>query len=70
MLVEVKAIINTRPLTYECNEFSSGFTLTPAHFLSSYLDTVFQFSSDDCEETEYRPKKNSAQELVDRWKRG
>ena len=70
MLVEVEAIINTRPLTYVCSEFSSGFTLTPAHFLSGNLDTVFQFSSDDYEETEYKPKKDSAQELIDRWKKG
>jgi len=47
MLVEVEAIINTRPLTYVYSEFSSGFTLTPAHFFSGY-------------ETEYRSKKDSA----------
>jgi len=70
MLVEVEAIINTHPLTYVYSEFSSGFTLTPAHFLSGNLDTVFQLDSDDCEETEYRPQNTSALELVDKWRKG
>jgi len=38
MLAEV-AVINTRPLTYVNSDFSSGFTLTPAHFLTDGLDT-------------------------------
>jgi len=66
MLAEVEAIINTCPLTYVHSDFSSGFTLTLAHI---HLDTVFQFDSDDCE-MEYRPKKDSAQELVDHWRKG
>ena len=32
VITEVEAIINTRPLTYVCGDFLSGFTLTPAHF--------------------------------------
>jgi len=39
-LTEIEAIINTRPLTYVYDEFDSGFTLTPAHFLSSYFFTI------------------------------
>ena len=40
MLAEVEAIINTRPLTYVYGDFLSGFTLTPADFLTGNLDTV------------------------------
>ena len=35
LLAEVEAILNTRPLTYVCEEFGSGFVLTPANFLIS-----------------------------------
>ena len=35
MITEVEAIINTRPLTYVYGDFLSGFTLTPAHFLTA-----------------------------------
>ena len=37
MITEVQAIINTRPLTYVYGDFLSGFTLTPAHFLTANL---------------------------------
>ena len=36
ILAEVEGIVNTRPLTYVYDEFNSGFTLTPAHFLNNY----------------------------------
>ena len=32
ILAKVEAVVNTRPLTYVYNDFSSGFTLTPTHF--------------------------------------
>ena len=69
MLTEVEAIINTRPLTYVYGDFLSGFTLTPAHFLTGNLDTVMPFNSDDCEDTEYQQKRDSAQELTDYWRK-
>ena len=40
LLAEVKAIINTRPLTYVCDEFESGFVLTPTHFLTANRDVI------------------------------
>ena len=35
ILTEVEAVVNTHPLTYVYDEFDSGFTLTPIHFLMS-----------------------------------
>ena len=54
MITEVEAIINTRPLTYVYGDFLSGFTLTPAHFLTANLDTVIPFNIDDCEDVDYQ----------------
>ena len=70
MLTEVEAVINTRPLTYVNSDFPSVFTLTPAHFLAGGLDTIIP-SMDICsgEDTEYLPQRDSAQELIDSWKR-
>ena len=53
-ITEVEAIINTRPLTYVYGDFLSGFTLTPAHFLTANLDTVIPFNIDDCEDVNYQ----------------
>ena len=53
-ITEVEAIINTRPLTYVYGDFLSGFTLTPAHFLTANLDTVIPFNIDDCEDVDYQ----------------
>ena len=33
MLAEIEAVPNSRPLTFVFEDFESGFTLTPAHFL-------------------------------------
>ena len=57
MITEVEAIINTRPLTYVYGDFLSGFTLTPAHFLTANLDTVIPFNIDDCEDVDYQLKE-------------
>ena len=54
MITEVEAIINTRPLTYVHGDFLSGFTLTPAHFLTANLDNVIPFNIDDCEDVDYQ----------------
>ena len=54
MITEVEAIINTRPLTCVYGDFLSGFTLTPAHFLTANLDTVIPFNIDDCEDVDYQ----------------
>ena len=67
MMTEVEAIINTRPLTYI--DFSSGFTLTPAHFLTGNLDTVIPFKTDNCEDVDFYQNRDSAQELTEYWRR-
>ena len=41
MITEVEAIINTRPLTYVYCDFLSGFTLTPAQFLTANLRHLY-----------------------------
>ena len=69
LLTEVEAIINTRPLTYIHEEFSSSFILTPAHFLIGGYNNAIPFSTDDIEDTEYLPKVDSSQELLIYWKR-
>ena len=56
MITEVGAIINTRPLTCVYGDFLSGFTLTPAHFLTADLDTVIPFNIDDCEDVDYQQR--------------
>ena len=64
LLAEVEAIINTHPLTYICGDFPSGFTLTPAHFF------VREFGNNTTLwDTNYQPKKDSATELADYWKK-
>ena len=40
LLVEVEAIINSRPLTYVGEDFKSGFVLTPTHFLTGNRDVI------------------------------
>ena len=45
-------------------DFLSGFTLTPAHFLTANLDTVIPFNIDNCEDVDYQQKRDSAQELT------
>ena len=67
LLTKVEAINNTRPLTYICGDFPSGF-LTPAHFLSGNLETLLPCEMEESD-TNYQPKKDSATELVDCWKK-
>ena len=69
MLTEVEAMINTRPLTYVYGDFLSGFTLTPAHFLTGRLETVIPVCSDDVKDPTYQPQRDSAELLIDYWKK-
>ena len=61
MVTEVEAIINICPLTYVYGDFLSGFTLTSAHFMTSNLDTVILIGSENYENVEFQPKKDSSQ---------
>ena len=47
ILTEVEAIINTHPLRYVYDEFDSGFTLTPAHFLTSHFEPLMIMSMEE-----------------------
>ena len=69
LLIEVEALINTRPLTYVYKEFESGFVLTPAHFLTGNHEIAIPFCVDDCEDSNYYPKMDSVKELTDFWQK-
>ena len=62
-LSEVEAVVNTRPLTYVYEEFESGFSLTPAHFLNSNLR---YFPLMDAE-INYCPSEDSMTTLLNKW---
>ena len=66
LLFEVEAILNTRPLTYSCEDLNSSFVLTPAHFLTGGCSNAIPISTDDNDDvnTDYFPKLDSTQELV------
>ena len=72
ILTEVEAIVNTRPLTYVYDEFDSGFTLTPAHFLMSYFQPLLMTSIDvnEADYDDYYPVKDSATSLLEMWRKG
>ena len=71
LLFEVEAILNTRPLTYICENLDSSFVLTPAHFLTGGCNNAILFSTDDNDDvdTDYFPKLDSTQELLNYWKK-
>jgi len=51
IVTEVKAVINTRSFTYVFEDFESGFSLTPAYFLTANLKPMVILDS----EIEYLP---------------
>ena len=69
LIVEVEAIINTRPLTYVYEDIKSGFVLTPAHFLSGNHKITIPFCEDVSEDSDYYPKMDSVKELTEYWRR-
>jgi len=66
VLAEVEAVVNTRPLTYVYEDFKSGFTLTPAHFLNSNLKPFPLMDS----EIDYCPTEDSVTTLLNKWRKG
>ena len=71
ILAEVEGIVNTCPLTYVYDEFDSGFTLTPAHFLNSHFLPLMMTSTDmDEADYNYYPVKDSTTSLLEIWKKG
>ena len=71
ILAKVEGIVNTRLLTYVYDEFNSGFTLTPVHFLV-LLHFPLMMTSTDMDEADYNyyPVKDSATSLLEVWKKG
>ncbi|XP_062503920.1 uncharacterized protein LOC134180751 [Corticium candelabrum] len=69
LLAEIKAIINTRPLTYVFEDFEYGFPLTTAHFLShhAYLGVTGP-TIKDMNDEEYQPNSNTSYALERKWR--
>ena len=66
ILSEVEVVLNTRPLTYVYEDFESGFTLTPAHFLTANLKPLPIMET----EVDFCPSKDSVITLLNNWKKG
>ena len=65
LIVEIEAIVNSRPLLYIEDDVNSSEGLTPAHFLSINCNTGVPNV-----DTEYEPTQLSAKQLLESWKRG
>ena len=65
-LSEAETVVNTQPLTYVYEEFESGFSLTPAHFLDSNLRCFPLIDA----EIDYFPSEDSMTTLLNKWKKG
>ena len=68
-LVEVEAIIYTRPLTYVYGELESEFVLIPSHFLIENHKIAIPLCGDNSEDIDYYPKMDSVKELTEYWRR-
>ena len=66
ILNEVEAVLNTRPLTYVHEDLESGFTLTPAHFLTANLKPMLIME----DEVDFCPSEDSVSTLLNNWKKG
>ena len=73
LLTEIEAVLNSRPLTYVYEDFDSGFTLTPAHFLVANRKLGLSSGNDDIDynkNVDYQPSKDSATKLLETWRKG
>ena len=71
LLAEIEAVLNSRPLTYVYEDFQSGFTLTPSHFLVANRKLGLPSTEDGyCADEDYQPKRNTATQLLTAWKKG
>ena len=72
LLAEIKAILNSRPLTYVYEDIESGFTLTPAHFLVTNQKLGLRNTGDiDYHgDDDLQPNVDSASKLIEFWKKG
>ena len=71
LLTEIKAVINSRPLTYVRGDFESGFILTPSHFLVSNRKVGLYSSSDgDYNDVDFHIHEDLTIKLIENWKKG
>ena len=66
LLVEVEAVMNTRPLVYIGDDINSEEALTPAHFLG----TNCKLGLPDVELDSYAPTELPSDSLLESWRRG
>ena len=65
LLIEVEAIVNTRPMTYIFEDFNSRFVLTPSHFLLGKYNNANPFNTEDnVGDDGYVPNLDSTQSLL------
>ena len=71
LLTEIEAILNSRALTYVYEDFESGFTLTPSHFLMTNRKLGLPTVDDDYfRDSDYQPNRDSTTQLLESWKKG
>lgn len=72
LLVEIEAVLNSRPLTYVYEDFESGFILTPAHFLVINRKLGLSTGNDDDyhQDDDFQPGKDSTAKLLESWRKG
>ena len=65
LIVEIEAVLNSRPLVYLDNDINSGTALTPAHFLSiNHKAGIPEI------EISYMPNQDTRTKLLLMWKKG
>ena len=73
VLVEIEAIINTRPLLYVSEDLNEDVIITPMHFLSinTKVGLPTMIHQEEIDDPEYLlNNRNSAQVLLEKWKKG
>jgi hypothetical protein len=70
LVVQIEAVLNSRPLTYVGSDIETGCVLTPGHFLSPNYYTGMPAVCDDPKDPEYFRQLSSADKIVELWKKG
>jgi len=68
--MEIEVVLNSRLLTYVYEDFQSGFTLTPVHFLETNRKLGLPATEDNYyQDKDYQPKRDTATQLLGTWKK-